>query len=125
MNRKMREQIVDVIGSLNQNGKQNNGSHLLPEEAIFKDEQFKTILENLEETKRQTVTDVEEDVARDKAQKRFEALLGKQLRKVLLESLQNQQTYVAAEAGLGSFFDFAVQCASKQLITKNLILELF
>ena len=52
MNRKMREQIVDVIGSLNQNGKQNNGSHLLPEEAIFKDEQFKTILENLEETKR-------------------------------------------------------------------------
>ena len=67
MNRKMREQIVDVIGSLNQNGKQNNGSYLLPEDAIFKDEQFKTILENLEETKRQTVTDVEEDVARDKA----------------------------------------------------------
>ena len=58
MNRKMREHITDVLGSLNQNTTQINVSSWSPNDTIFNKEKFDEVLKDLEETKRKTVTEV-------------------------------------------------------------------
>ena len=119
----MREQITEVVARLTKTD--NHSAGWSPQEKDISREKFYAVLADLRTIKVTSQAAAEDEASQEKAQKAIETILGKQLRKVLLEMLQNSQTYAAEGKNLKNFFDFAAQCALKEMITEKLILELF
>ena len=85
----MRNCINSILESLHTDpiNQQQETSNWSADDMLFTKERFQTILSNLVEAKQKNVDQIEEEKTREAAQGRFEAILGKQLRKILLENI--------------------------------------
>ena len=85
----MRNCINGILESLHTDStnQQQETSNWSADDMLFTKERFQTILSNLVEAKQKNVDQIEEEKTREAAQGRFEAILGKQLRKILLENI--------------------------------------